>query len=239
MTPDASSKPYHRTVVRILRDMDARRVLDAPCGEGWLGHWLRREHADTLIDGVGLWEFPPPEAGYRRVLEHDLEQPLPPADGPYDAIVCGEAIHLLTNPGNLLASFAGHLRPGGRVIITTPNTWTMRSRLRFLLRGFHSGFSPMIGKRRGQDYIAYFPWSFPQLHLLLTHYGYQDVTIHEVDEPKPKRAIERLLALPSVLYLSHRARRSANQEERQYWLQAATRQSLHGRWLVVSARTPS
>ena len=235
----AHTKPYHPTVMSILESMSAQRVLDAPCGTGWLGKSLARDGRGAVVDGLGLWEFPGADDGYRHVQEHDLDQPLPPLAETYDAIVCGEAIHLLTSPGVLLEGFARHLRPGGRVVITTPNTWTLRSRLQYLLRGFHSGFSPMIGKRRGHDYITYFPWSFPQLHLLLTHYGYQDITIHEVDEPKPKHMVEHLLSLPSKFYLSHRRKRSASPDETRYWRQAASNQSLHGRWLVVSAVAPS
>ncbi len=229
-------KPYHDTVLSILQSTQAKRVLDAPCGHGWLGRALQKRANIELIDGLGLWEFPDADDGYRAVWEHNLDQVLPGHLRDYDAVVCGEAIHLITNPGLLLESFAKCLRPGGQVIITTPNTWYLRSRLQFLLRGFHSGFSPMVGKRRG-EYVTYFPWSFPQLHLLLSHCGFDNIQIHEVAEPKPKRAIEHLLAVPSRLYFSHRLRRVDTTEEADFWRQAASAQSIHGRWLVVSACT--
>jgi len=120
------------------------------------------------------------------------------------------------------------------VIITTPNTWFARSRGQFLLRGFHSGFNPMIGKKRG-EYITYFPFSFPQLHLLLDQHGFSDITLHEVDEPKPKRAVEHLLAWPGWLYCRQQAAAARSPSEASYWQQAGSAQSLHGRWLVVSA----
>ena len=229
-------KPYHQTVLSILQSAQATNILDAPCGHGWLGRAIQKGGSIEAIDGVGLWEFPEPEDGYRKVWEHDLDQGIPGHLRGYDAVVCGEAIHLVTNPGLLLEGFARCLRPGGRVIITTPNTWYLRSRLQFLMRGFHSGFSPMFGKQRG-EYITYFPWSFPQLHLLLNHYGFDNIQIHEVAEPKPKRVIEHLLAVPSRLYFSHRLRRVDTTEEADFWRQAASAQSIHGRWLVVSART--
>ncbi|WP_082308313.1 MULTISPECIES: methyltransferase domain-containing protein [unclassified Achromobacter] len=231
--------PYQPVVLDILRQRGAAEVLDAPCGDGWLGSALRR-HPDLAIqlDGLGLWEFPGPDGGYRHVAEHDLDTPLR-GERAYDAVVCCEAIHLLTNPGVLAQSFYRALRPGGTLIVTTPNTWYFRSRLQFLLRGFHSGFRPMVGRQRGRDYITYFPWNFPQLHLLLHHYGFQDITLHEVDEVKPKRAIEHLLAVPSQLYYRRRIRRAENEECRSFWRQAASRQSVHGRWLVVSARRPA
>lgn len=230
--------PYYPVVVDILRSRHADLVLDAPCGTGWLGDMLSAAHArQAVVDGVGLWEFPPASAGYRTVTEHDLDTPLtlPTA---YDAAVCCEAIHLMTNPGVLAQSLYHAVRPGGTVIITTPNTWYLRSRMQFLMRGFHSGFRPMVGRRRGEDYITYFPFSFPQLHLLLSHYGFADITLHEVDEPKPKRMIEHLLAVPSRFYNRRRVKRAENEDERAFWKQAGSDQSVHGRWLVVSARRP-
>lgn len=230
--------PYYPIVVDILRSIAADRVLDAPCGQGWLGDTLPAAMGRPVtLDGVGLWEFPPSRSGYQSVCAHDLETPLSVAE-PYDAVVCCEAIHLLTNPGVLLQSLYGALRPGGTVIITTPNTWYFRSRLQFLLRGFHSGFRPMVDRERGRDYITYFPWSFPQLHLLLTHYGFGDITLHEVDEVKPKRLVEHVLAVPSRLYYRQRIKRAESEQAQAFWKQASSCQSVHGRWLVMSARRP-
>lgn len=189
------------------------------------------------IDGVGLWEFPDQITGYREVREHDLDQPLT-TDTRYDAVVCSEAIHLLTNPGVAIESFYNALKPGGRVIITTPNIWNQRSRWQFWWRGFHSGFRPMVGRQSGRDYVTYFPWNFPQLHLLLDHYGFKDIQLHEVEEPKPKRWVEHVLALPSRLYCWRQAERSSTELEYQYWRHAGSAQSQHGRWLVVSGRRP-
>ena len=109
------------------------------------------------------------------------------------------------------------------MVITTPNTWYFRSRLQFLLRGFR--LPAHGGRQRGQDYITYFPWSYPQLHLLLSHYGYVDITLHEVDEVKPKRMLEHLLALPSRLYYRQRIKRAESEEARQFWREAARDQS--------------
>jgi SAM-dependent methyltransferase len=232
-----TAKPYHATVIDILKRQRAHRVLDAPTGEGWLGPALGRAIPGTRVDGVWLWEQPPVGSGYGELIEHDLDQPLAAARRGYDAVVCAEAIHLFTNPGVALDSFARSLRPGGVLIITTPNTWFMRSRLQFLLRGFHSGFRPMLGKRRS-DYVAYLPWSFPQLHLFLTHYGFGDIALHEVEEPKPKRRAEYVLAIPSRMYGRHCLNQACDAEEQRYWKQAVSHQSLYGRWLVVSATAP-
>ncbi|WP_459617095.1 class I SAM-dependent methyltransferase [Bordetella sp. 2513F-2] len=231
------TKPYHPVVLSILRQHGARVVLDMPCGTGWLGRAVAAgQLALDALDGLGLWEFPGPDLPYRRVREHDLDTPLADAGG-YDAIVCGEAIHLLRNPGMMLEGAFRALQPGGRLILTTPNTWRVGSRLAYLLRGFHYGFSPMVDKRRG-DYVTYVPWSFPQLHLFLAHQGFCDITLHDVDEPKPKYLVERLAGLPAQRYCRARLRGAGSPGEQDYWRQAGSAQSLYGRWLVMSARRP-
>lgn len=232
--PHMTRKPYHPVVLEILRKQKARVVLDAPCGHGWLGSQLALMDKDSHIDGIGLWEYPDNVPAYQTVREHDLDEPMPPLDRTYDAVVCAEAIHLLTNPGLALSGFRNALRQGGTLIITTPNTWHARSRGQFLLRGFHSGFSPMYGKKRG-DYITYFPFSFPQLHLMLSHCGFSDIRLYDVDEPKPKRFLEHLLGWPGLAYCRRKMRAAKTADERIYWEQAGSKQSLYGRWLVVSA----
>jgi SAM-dependent methyltransferase len=231
-------RPYRPVVLSILKSRHCRSVLDAPCGHGWLGRALQKQTGEKpSIDGVCLFEAPYAGSGYRRFIEHDLDRPLETPAEPYDAVVCGEALHLLTNPGVALASFRDCLRAGGSLIVTTPNTWHMSSRVQYLLRGFHPGFRPMIGKQRG-EYITYVPWTFSQLHLFLTHYGFVDVTLHDVDEPKPKYFAERLLGALARLHTQRQRKLAANAEELAYWEQLSSPQSLYGRWLVVSARLP-
>ncbi|WZB61148.1 class I SAM-dependent methyltransferase [Achromobacter xylosoxidans] len=102
--------PYFPVVLDILHSRAAEQVLDAPCGTGWLGDNLHATARGSVeLDGVGLWEFPEADGGYREVIEHDLETPLS-LNRQYDAAVCCEAIHLVTNPGVLVESLRRALR---------------------------------------------------------------------------------------------------------------------------------
>ena len=262
------AKPYHPVVLDLLQSDNARRILDAPCGQGWLGdallagsaladgassspptvigshtHAARADgpsaHASRVLDGIGLYEFPAPGNRYRSVVEHDLNYPLLNHSERYDTVVCAEAIHLLTCPGTMLESFIAALKPGGRVIITTPNNWAPNSRLRFLRRGFHAGFNTSIDKQVGADYITYFPFSFDQLHRLLRHYRFEDITLHPVAEPKPVTLLHRMLSAGSRRYCRKQAARAASSDIRRYWLDAGSDAAQHGRWLVMSAKTPT
>ena len=229
--------PYFPVVLDILHSRAAEQVLDAPCGTGWLGDNLHATARRSVeLDGVGLWEFPEAGGGYREVIEHDLETPLS-LNRQYDAAVCCEAIHLVTNPGVLVESLRRALRPGGTVVITTPNTWYFRSRLQFLLRGFHSGFRPMVGRQRGQDYITYFPGAIRSC-----------ICCCRTTATWTSRCTRSTRSSPSGCWsICWRCRRacitgsgsSAPKARKRGSSGAKPRAtSRHGRWLVVSARRP-
>jgi hypothetical protein len=44
--------------------------------------------------------------------------------------------------------------------------------------------------------------------------------------------------VPSRLYYGRRLKQAQDEESRRYWKQAGSDQSVHGRWLVMSARRP-
>jgi ubiquinone/menaquinone biosynthesis C-methylase UbiE len=71
------------------------------------------------------------------------EQRLPYPDSHFDLVTCVETIEHLENFRALLREIYRVLKPGGVVIITTPNILNLRSRLRFLTFGFHSMFGPL------------------------------------------------------------------------------------------------
>ena len=223
-------KSYEPVVARLLREKRPATVLDAPCGSGWLARELA---AAAQIDGVDLFGQPPP--GYRSFRAADLDAGLPADLGLYDAIACCEGLEHFSNPGLFLSSAFGHLSPGGLLVVTTPNVWYPEARVQYLLRGFFPGFPSLAAKVRRGTHMHLVPWSFPQLHLFLTLAGFGGIQLHEVDEPRPKRLYEWLVGLPQHLYCAAKARAALSAEERGYWTQAGSRQSVWGRRLVLSA----
>jgi SAM-dependent methyltransferase len=220
-------KGYQPVVAALLREKKPRRVLDAPSGSGWLAQLI-----DAEIDGLDLFGSRPEK--YRSFRAADLDQGLPDDLGGYDAVVCCEGLEHFGNPDLFLRSAFRHLNPGGVLIVTTPNVWYPEARLQYLLRGFFPSFPSLAGKIKRGTHMHIMPWSFPQLFLYLRLAGFGEVRLHDVDEPKPKRLYEWLLAWPQALYCWSKKRKTAG-EERDYWQQAGSRQSLFGRRLVVSA----
>ncbi|NCC36823.1 MAG: class I SAM-dependent methyltransferase [Chloroflexia bacterium] len=66
---------------------------------------------------------------------HLEREPLPFADASFDWLVFSEVIeHLVYSPLPVLREFRRVLRPGGRLLISTPNELYAKSRLRLILR---------------------------------------------------------------------------------------------------------
>ena len=98
------------------------RVLDLGCGDGKLAAVVLEARPDAA-EAVGIDRSAPmldlarqrfAQEPRARLLEHDLEQPLPDL-GTFDVIVSGFAIHHLEDERkqSLLAESAAVLRPGG------------------------------------------------------------------------------------------------------------------------------
>ena len=139
---DPSGKPeyfrLHRhrfhTLLKALPAAPAK-VLEIGATPGQFTAILRQ--AGYEVDAVDL--FPDQRAELWRSLGVEVrfcnldEQPLPYGDADFDAVVFSEVIeHLAGSPLAPIREMARVLRPGGRLIITTPNQLYVKSRLRTL-----------------------------------------------------------------------------------------------------------
>ncbi len=74
-------------------------------------------------------------------FQGNLNQLLPFNENEFDCITCKQTIEHLENPNHLAREFSRILKPGGIVIISTPNTISIKSRVQFLLKGYPAFFS--------------------------------------------------------------------------------------------------
>jgi SAM-dependent methyltransferase len=78
------------------------------------------------------------------MIEHvDLNAPFAEVAGPdgVDAVTLMEVIEHLENPRHVLREIGAMLRPGGILILTTPNASGVYSRVRFFFTGEHAMFN--------------------------------------------------------------------------------------------------
>jgi SAM-dependent methyltransferase len=129
-------RAYHARRYAALRTLAAKlggsapRVLDV--GPMFEAQILRDggAHVDTL--GFENPAFPPRDG--ERHLEIDLNDPDGSGNASYDLVVAAEVIeHLHSSPVTVLEYLGTWLRPGGWLVLQTPNATALHKRLRMLL----------------------------------------------------------------------------------------------------------
>ncbi len=134
-TAGHSDDAIHDAVARVLEQRRPRpgTVLDVGCGTGRLAarlapRWPRYVGVD-VVRHAGL----DPACEFHAV---DLDtEPLPLPDDAVDLTVSIETIEHLENPRRFVRELARVTRPGGCVIVTTPNQLSALSLLCLLARG--------------------------------------------------------------------------------------------------------
>jgi 2-polyprenyl-3-methyl-5-hydroxy-6-metoxy-1,4-benzoquinol methylase len=100
-------------------------VLDIGCGYGYGSHLLSEE-----AESVAGIDFHPPAVAYAKehyvgpnlsYQEHDANNPLPFEDNSFDLVVSSEVIEHIQRQKELVEEIARVGRPGGHVIVKTPN----------------------------------------------------------------------------------------------------------------------
>ncbi|HEY3883679.1 MAG TPA: methyltransferase domain-containing protein [Vicinamibacterales bacterium] len=127
------------TVVRLLDTRSAAGTLaDVGCGTGAL--W--RAAAGRFSRGIGLdavrYDGLPDDLEF---VAADLDQtPFPIAAASVDVTTALEVIEHLENPRAFVRELARITRPGGWVVVTTPNQLSALSLLTLAFKGRHSAF---------------------------------------------------------------------------------------------------
>ena len=122
----ATAAPYSGGNGRIDLAMrvveQGKRLLDLGCADGILAEQLRARFSEA--HGVDISETALAIAGKRGIETHRVnvdEEPLPFADGYFDAITCLDLIEHVFEPRVLISEIARVLAPGGSVYIAFPN----------------------------------------------------------------------------------------------------------------------
>lgn len=201
------------------------------CLWGWVGRKKFRLSSDNTRHRF----LRPPPQGYDLFKKADFNQGIPNDFGQYDAAVCCEAMLYLQNPGLFLSSVRNHMVTGGIFIITGPNPIYAGARLNHLIQGFPRSYSHFVQNASPEPHMPWLSLGLFQLWLLLGLNGFKEITVHEVDEKKPKGLWEIPIGLISKIYYRNRLRKSKSENEQRLWSQALSNQVIYGRRLVITA----
>jgi len=175
-----AGKNTHNKVLQILQGMvPTGRVMDVPSGSGAFSRRLAGLNYDVVAaDVVNHGDIEGVEFHMA-----DMNQPLPFADGSLNAITCIEGIEHLERPFDFVRECRRVLRDDGCLILTTPNTSSIRSRWRYFLTGFHNKCKYMLDETAPNPLHHIGMLSYPALRYMLHTNGF---AIQKIDTNRIK-----------------------------------------------------
>jgi 2-polyprenyl-3-methyl-5-hydroxy-6-metoxy-1,4-benzoquinol methylase len=123
----------HAELAALVKELGfGAQILDAPAGTGTLTAELMRFGFRVTPCDLYPEQFALPGVSCERV---DLNAPLPFPAEQFDGIVCLEGVEHLEDQYSFARECWRILRPGGKILITTPNLLSLKSRFAWLLTG--------------------------------------------------------------------------------------------------------
>jgi 2-polyprenyl-3-methyl-5-hydroxy-6-metoxy-1,4-benzoquinol methylase len=114
-------------------------VLDYGAGVGDLTRRLVELDRFSSVSAADIMPRPPGLDGVQWI-EQDLNEPLPGHEAAFDVVIAAEVIEHLENPRFTVRELFRLVRPGGTIIVTTPNNESWRSLIALIVRGHYAGF---------------------------------------------------------------------------------------------------
>jgi SAM-dependent methyltransferase len=204
----------HEKVIAVLKDKPKGRILDIPAGFGALAKKLSEMDFTVSCCDIDTDQF---SAEGLKIDRGDLNGKIPYADDEFDYVCFLEAIEHTENPYNAVREIARVLKPGGTLIMSTPNYLNIERRLKFLVTGFFTKPVPqnMFKERfHGQTYAMHLsPIGYTLIRFMLECAGFSIIEM-TYDKKKPKQ----LFLKPLVWLIRLYALSWSKEKREQYWL---------------------
>jgi SAM-dependent methyltransferase len=100
-------------------------ALDIGCRDGYWSKQLQSKN--YRVTSVDI------EPRYENASQLDADKPLPYDDGKFDIVWCSEVIEHLKDPALAIQEMQRVTKTGGRILLTTPNSYFLLMRLVYLL----------------------------------------------------------------------------------------------------------
>ncbi|MDD4910166.1 MAG: class I SAM-dependent methyltransferase [Candidatus Omnitrophica bacterium] len=160
------------------------KVLDIGCGDGDYAYNLQKMGFSVLAADMDVARFK--YADQIKFQKCNVAERLPFDDNSFDFIVLAEVIEHLKNPYDVVKELNRILKPGGKLVLSTPNILNLKSRMRFLIEGCWEYFReiPLEHSQNPKEIIwnlHLIPWRYHELEYLLR---YNDLRIESIHTSK-------------------------------------------------------
>ena len=177
-------------------ELEGLKILDVGAGEGALTQKLHNMgHQMKACDySPEAFKFKPVKCD--RV---DITQPFHYDDYTFDRLIAVDLTEHILDHENFFKEINRILKPGGKLYISTPNILSMKSRFRFLFRGFPYAFKPLDTNRHdGMQHVA--SLSLDQFNYLAIKHGFLEAE-YRIDQKQSTSCWLRVLLSP-LMFLS-------------------------------------
>jgi len=224
--------------IDLLSSEPRGKVLDIGCGDGDYALALHQLGFDVLAADMDEARFK-----YKDKIKFqkcNVAEKLPFKDGSFKYIVLAEVVEHLKNPYEVMGELKRILKPGGKLILSTPNILNLKSRMRYLVEGCWEYFrEPLIENSKNPRMVIWnlhvIPWRYHELEYLLYHSGLAIETI----ATSRHRGLGLCFLIPLIklqLYLkARRARSKGNVDYMRINKILSSKDMLFGEHLVIKA----
>jgi 2-polyprenyl-3-methyl-5-hydroxy-6-metoxy-1,4-benzoquinol methylase len=137
-----STEPIYRVILERIGKLDVTgRVLDFGAGTGYLTKAMYESGRFSSVDAIDIVAHTDPDDSRITWICSDLNEAVSVPAASYDLVVAAEVIEHLENPRFLAREWFRLLKPGGTLIVSTPNNESWRSLLSLVIRGHFAAFT--------------------------------------------------------------------------------------------------
>ncbi len=222
-------------VLGLLEDVpgEGRKVLDVSCKRGEILKSLKERGFD--VRGTQFAPDAPDVEGIPIDRGVDLLKTLPYADASFDVVLLVEVLEHLENHRAAICELGRVLKPGGILILTTPNVMRIKSRLHFFLTGYHKTRRRFIpfGTPLAEAYKFHnYPIELPVLHYMLLQNRLRIERLGRTSIKAFSWVLYALLVGPAALYTWFFVLRTEKEPAQRRELEQLFRWVIHPRIMV-------
>lgn len=169
-----TTEKTHEKVYSLLSTNKTASIADIPSGHGAFVLRLKDNGFNNVwaLDIQNLLAF-----SHDKFAVADMTQKLNLPDQSLDALVSIDGIEHIYEQNHLMKEASRVIKSGGQFILSTPNTSSIKSRIKWLLTGHHHKCDAPLDENNPNPLHHVAMLSYPELRYLLRTHGFQIGTV--------------------------------------------------------------